>query len=91
MDGASVDFSGENVFTDPVRVKDEGVFSFEGTFVATITIQCKPDGGDNWIDVETFTNADDPRHKFAGFGDLHRAGIKTGDYTSGSGTIYLKG
>jgi hypothetical protein len=79
-------------WTDPLRITGKGIVTLEQTnLVATITLQAKPDGGSNWIEVDTvaITAATEGRYEFEGGNILHRVGVATGDYTSGAAILYL--
>jgi hypothetical protein len=89
--------SGDNVFTDPIRVTGSGdarLFSIfvEGTFVATVTLQFAFDPGGPWNDqgldwtAPVSTSLNDQQDGQIIF---YRIGIKTGDYTSGTATCTL--
>ena len=83
----SASLSAENTFTNTVT--HEGYFnlSITGTFVATVTVQRSFDGS-NWNDVDSFTTATE-QVGFEPESIYYRAGIKTGDYTSGTINIRL--
>jgi hypothetical protein len=83
--------SGANQWTDAFFVEngESFIFSVNGTWSATVTVQKSYDQGDNWVDyvestynvaVEITEESDDV---------YFRAGIKTGDYTSGTVEIKL--
>ena len=79
----------QNTFTDSLVIKGAGALTISGTFEATVTLQCSPDDGTTWVDVDTKTAAGrwvliDPT------GSLYRAGVKTGGYTSGTVNVWLK-
>ena len=83
----SASLSAQNTFTDTVT--HEGYFnlSITGTFAATVTVQRSFNGSD-WHDVDSFTG---PAEEvgFEPESIYYRAGIKTGDYTSGTVNIRL--
>ena len=75
----------ENQFTDWIGIEN-GVLAITGTFVGTVTLQHMQSGTGTATDAQTFTAAG--VHSLSGTaGELFRAGIKTGGYTSG--TAYL--
>ena len=81
--------SAQNTFTDAVHIIGDFNLSVSGTFVGTVTVQRSTDGI-TWHDVNAFTAP------FEGVGydpmkNYYRAGIKTGDYTSGSAVVLLNG
>ncbi|MEE9458262.1 MAG: hypothetical protein V3V84_00700 [Candidatus Bathyarchaeia archaeon] len=92
--------SAQNTFTPSLETRGMFNFSVSGTFVGTITIQRSfdlvdsngvwiPDNSKTWHDLETYTSpAEDigiqPEEQL-----VVRAGIKTGDYTSGSATLRI--
>jgi hypothetical protein len=76
-------------FTDAVHIIGDFNLSISGTFSATVTVQRSTDGT-TWRDVDTFT-APSEEVGYDPMKNFYRAGIKTGDYTSGSATILLNG
>ena len=75
----------QNTFTDAVLTEGYFNLSVSGTFVATVTIQRSWDAT-TWYDVDTYTAPTqevgfDPEFTY------YRAGVKTGEYTSGSVVI----
>ena len=78
----------ENTWTGVLDVA-AGFFSLsiKGTFVATVTVQRTYDGT-NWGDVGTFTGQTEQTGQ-EGSGAKYRAGVKTGDFTSGTIEILL--
>lgn len=89
MPATTKTISAADAFTDAVHIIGDFNLSISGTFAATVTIQRSTDGT-TWRDVDSFTVpveevGYDPMKNF------YRAGIKTGDYTSGSATILLNG
>ncbi len=93
----SRDVSAENQFTDPVRIVGEFNLSISGTFVATVTVQRSFDGGVNWLDIaswsEPFEGWDrEPLSQVCPTNAhtvQYRAGVKTGEFTSGTVSIIL--
>jgi len=77
----------QNTFTDPVQLTGNFNLSISGTFSATVTVQRSTDNS-TWHDVDTFTAATEE----VGFEPedvWYRAGVKTGDFTSGSAVVRL--
>jgi len=86
---AEKDISAENTFSDGLYTEGDFNLSISGTFVATITVQRSFDKGSTWRDVDTFTApietyGVDPEPVV-----VYRAGVKTGDYTSGTVSIRI--
>jgi hypothetical protein len=79
----------ENEFTNSIRVVGPIALSISGTFSATVTVQRSQDNA-TWLDVDTFT---DKTEKVGNEAVLYyyRAGIKSGEYTSGTATVALYG
>lgn len=83
------DVSAENTFSDGLYVVGDFNLSISGTFVGTVTVQRSFDQGSTWRDVDTFTApietaGSDPEPVV-----VYRAGIKTGEYTSGTASIRI--
>lgn len=80
--------SAQNTFSDATRCRGFFNFSVWGTFVATVTVQRSFDGGSTWLDVDTFTA---PTEEVGIEGEIaeYRAGVKTGDYTSGTVNVRI--
>lgn len=76
-------------WTDSVHIVGEFNLSVSGTFAGTLTVQRSTDGT-TWRDVEAFTA---PVEKVGSdpIKNYYRAGIKSGEYTSGSAVILLNG
>lgn len=79
----------ENQYTDSIRIIGPFSLSISGTFSATVTVQRSQDDT-NWFDVDTFTAATEEVGNEAVL-YYYRAGIKTGEYTSGTATVSLYG
>ncbi len=73
------------------RQNDYGYLNFAvyGFGTATVTVQVAYDYGTAWIDVSTFTSNTVERIWEFEEGAKYRAGVKTGDYTSGTIQIRL--
>ncbi len=85
----TVDLSAENTFSDGLYTEGAFNLSISGTFSATITVQRSFDRGSTWRDVDTFTA---PIETFGSDPDpvvVYRAGVKTGDYSSGTATVRI--
>ena len=83
------DISAQNTFSDGLYVVGAFNLSISGTFVGTVTVQRSFDQGATWRDVDTFTApietaGSDPEPVV-----VYRAGIKTGEYTSGTASIRI--
>lgn len=85
---ATKTITAENSFTDPVRLTGFFNLSIGGTFVATITVQRSFDEMATWQDVDTFTA---PTEDYGMEPEVcwYRAGVKTGNFTSGSAKVRL--
>ena len=83
------DITAENTFSDGIYTEGGFNISIAGTFVATVTVQRSFDQGSTWRDVDTFTApietyGVDPEPVV-----VYRAGVKTGDFTSGTVSIRI--
>lgn len=86
MANVTASITAENTFTDKQQVIGHFNLSISGTWAATVTVQRSWDGS-NWFDVDTFTS----NYEGVGFDAeevYYRAGVKTGDFTSG--TVVLR-
>ena len=85
---ASKTITAGNSFTDPVKLTGFFNLSISGTFVATITVQRSFDNQVTWQDVDTFTA---PTEDYGMEPEVcwYRAGVKSGDFTSGSIVVRL--
>lgn len=81
--------SGEGQWSDPLSVKNKFNFTVYGTWAGTVTVQWSFDGGSNWQDIDTYTSNDSQVGTIGDSGILVRAGIKTGEYTSGTANIIM--
>lgn len=99
---ATKSITAENVFSDPVEVSENFALTITGTWVATVHVQRSTDKGGTWVDVTdndgtprtwTKTSGSDPITAY-GYepkrGTWYRAGVKTGNYTSGTIEIELR-
>ena len=73
--------------TDPLQIIGHFNFSLSGSWDATVTVQRSWNKSD-WFDVDTFTS------NFEGVGFdaeevYYRAGVKTGDFTSGTVSLRI--
>jgi len=83
------DITAQNTFSDGLYVVGDFNLSISGTFVATVTVQRSFDQGSTWRDVDTFTApietaGSDPEPVV-----VYRAGVKTGEFTSGTVSIRI--
>jgi hypothetical protein len=79
----------ENLFTDAVEIVGHFNISITGTWVGTVTVQRAFDGGSTWFDVTTWTK-NTQEYGFEPERVVHyRAGIKTGEFTSGQADVRL--
>jgi hypothetical protein len=83
------DITAQNTFSDGIYTQGGFNLSIAGTFAATVTVQRSFDQGSTWRDVDTFTApietyGVDPEPVV-----VYRAGVKTGDFTSGTVSIRI--
>jgi hypothetical protein len=94
MPATSKTISAADSWTDPVHIIGEFnlsiVASTSPAFDGTVTVQRSSDGT-NWRDVDTWVSVSSEEVGYDPMKNYYRAGIKTGDYTSGSATITLNG
>ena len=83
------EITAENTFSDCLYTEGGFNFSISGTFVATVTVQRSFDQGSTWRDVETFTSPIETYGTDPGPTVAYRAGVKTGDFTSGTVNIRI--
>ena len=81
--------TGENQFTDAVKLNGYFNLSISGSWVATVTLQRSFDLGSTWFDVDQRSNniqeyGLEPEDKV-----LYRIGVKAGDYTEGTVVLRL--
>jgi hypothetical protein len=79
----------QNQFTDAIRLTGLFDLSVAGTFAATVTIQRSYDNA-TWRDVDVFTNEVEMTGT-QGEMAWYRAGVKTGEFTSGTVVVTLAG
>ena len=79
----------EDEWTDSIKLSGAFDLSIAGTFVGTVTVQRSYDNS-TWRDVDTFTSPSEETG-FQGEIAWYRAGVKTGDFTSGTITVSLAG
>jgi len=87
MPETTKDIGAENTFSDALRIKENFNLSISGTFSATVTVQRSLDGV-TWRDVDTFT-APIETYGFDPEPFFYRAGVKTGDYSSGTASVRI--
>ena len=79
----------ENLFTDAAEIVGYFNISISGTWDGTVTVQRSFDQGSTWFDVATWT-ANTEEYGFEPERDVqYRAGIKTGEFTSGTAVLRL--
>jgi len=83
----SADINAEDTFTDSIQLFGHFNLSISGNFSATVTVQRSFDKT-TWYDVDVFTSASEevgyePQEMY------YRVGIKAGDYTSGTASVFL--
>jgi hypothetical protein len=74
----------ENQFTDAAELTGYFNLSLSGTWEATVTLQRSFDSGSTWYDVDTRTANTEEYGFEPEDGVQYRAGVKTGDFTSGT-------
>ena len=79
----------QNTFCDPIRLTGLFDLSISGTFTATVTVQRSYDNS-TWRDVDTFTA---PVEMTGTQGEMawYRAGVKSGQFTSGPVVVTIAG
>ena len=88
LQSATAAITAQNTFTGAIQLHGQFNFSLRGTFSATITVQRSYDNS-TWHDVEEFT-AEVERVGFEPESNVwYRAGVKTGDYNSGTANVRL--
>jgi len=87
---ATKDITAQNEFTSAIRIAKVGIVAVEDTssISATISLQVKPDGSSSWIDTGDTFDAEGA-WSFDAAGEQYRVGVKTGDFTSGTATLYI--
>lgn len=87
----SASIGAQNTFTDAAEFDPSRKFnvSVSGTFSATVVLQRSFDGGSNWKDVDSWTAAAERTVENNEPNVLHRIGIKTGGYTSGTAVVRI--
>jgi len=79
----------ENQFTDSIEMNGYFNISISGTWDGTVTCQRSFDIGDTWHDVNTWTDNTQEYGFEPERGVQYRAGIKTGNYSSGTCVVRL--
>ena len=87
------DITAENQFTDAVKINGPGLVAISDTssMSMTVSLQISIDGGTTWIDTGDTWTAEGVDTLADGLGKKYRLGVKTGDFTSGTATVYLGG
>ena len=81
--------STDNLFTAPTNLQSYFNLSISGTWQGTLTVQRSFDFGSTWYDVKNWT-ANTQEYGFEPEGGVwYKAGIKTGNYTSGICVVRL--
>jgi hypothetical protein len=80
-------------YCDAVRMWGSFNLSIYGSsWAGTIRLQRSMDGGTTWTDVATYTtNTETKINDGSSSGALYRIGQSSGDYGSGSVTMYIQG
>jgi len=77
----------ENTFSDALTVRGNRPhkisFSLEGSWTATVHLQCRRKDSSNWIDIASRTSNDAVEISLQGEFD-YRFGVKSGNYGTGS-------
>ena len=81
--------TGDDEWTDSIRLSGAFDLSIAGSFTATITVQRSYDNS-TWRDVDTFTSPIETTG-FQGEIAYYRAGVKALEFTSGTITVSLAG
>jgi hypothetical protein len=86
----SVNITAQNTFSASVRIKGPGlvIISDTGSFSGTVTLQASGDNGTTWADIKEWT-AEAVDSISDGANQLYRIGVKTGDFSGGTATLYL--
>ncbi len=79
----------ENLFSDGGIFVGLFNLSISGTWTGTVTVQRSFDSGSTWLDVMTKTANTEEYGTEPEGGIQYRAGIKTGDFGSGTAVIRL--
>ena len=79
----------ENQFCDAMDCMGYFNISISGTWVGTVSVQRSYDGGSTWFDVASWTANTEEYGFECERGIYYRAGVKTGDFTSGTVVIRL--
>lgn len=94
MPATTKTISAADSWTDPVHIIGDFNFSIVAStspaFAGTVTVQRSSDGT-NWRDVDTWVNVSSEEVGYDPMKMYYRAGIKTGEYTSGSVVLTLNG
>lgn len=86
---ATASITAQNIFSKTIALRGHYNLSLSGTWVATVHLQRSFDSGTTWMDVDSYT----ANTELVGYeperGVIYRAGVKTGNYTSGTVAIRL--
>ena len=86
---ATRSITGENQFTDATELIGYFNISISGTWAGPLTVQRSFDSGSTWFDVDKWTMNTQEYGLEPEVGIQYRAGIKMGDYTSGTCVVRL--
>lgn len=87
---ATATLTAENTWTAPIQLLGDFALSISGAaWNAIVTLQWSFDSGATWEDVARYVSNTATRGTADAVGVLYRAGIKTGEHTSGSVTVRL--
>jgi hypothetical protein len=81
----------QNTYSDSVRFGREGgqlLVEDVSSFVGTVTLQARASRSADWTDVDSFTG--EGGCEISGGPFEWRAGVKTGDYTSGTVAVHVR-
>lgn len=79
----------QNTFSNPVPLAGPFNLSLSGTWSATVHLQRSFDNGLTWLDVQSYTANIQDRGLEAETGVVYRAGVKTGNFTSGTVVVRI--
>ncbi|MCK5015647.1 MAG: hypothetical protein KAS32_01130 [Candidatus Peribacteraceae bacterium] len=90
MERVSKDITAQNQFSDAMQVFGTCLFLTKDTssMIMTATLQVSMDGS-TWFSTGTTLTATGVAYLAEGCGLWYRVGVATGDFTSGTATVYL--
>lgn len=80
----------ENQFTKRVFLNGTFQVDITGLSDSTVTLQRTRDGGDTWIDVQSFTEDVFYRGEVGNTQCQYRLGVKTGDFGTDDPIVFLE-